>query len=138
MPSSYCFSMKGHLLRLLPGFLALLALLCVGPQFTLAQSQASNGQIEGTVVDSNNAAVQLAVITVTNLDSGTVRSTYTSETGVYRFPLLPLGKYRIDAEAKNFKRFAREGILLSGGQTATIDIQLQTGTVEQSVTVSRD
>jgi hypothetical protein len=112
--------------------------LLVPPQLVFPQSQAQNGQIEGTVVDQNNAALRLVVVTVTNIETGASRSVITSEAGVYRFPLLPLGKYRIDAEVVNFKSFARAGILLSAGQTATIDIQLQTGTVEETVTVSAD
>ena len=68
-----------------------------------AQSQALNGQIEGTVLDQSNAAVPNAVITVINIETGATRNVTTDESGVYRFPLLPLGTYRITAEAANFK-----------------------------------
>jgi len=104
----------------------------------VAQSQALNGQIEGTILDQNNAAVPSAVITVTNLDTGATRSVTSDESGVYRFPLLPLGTYRITAESASFKKFIREGIVLTTGQTATIDIGLQTGDVNEVVTVSAD
>ncbi len=70
----------------------------------LAQSQALNGQIEGTVSDQSNAAVPNAVITVTNIETGATRTVTTDESGVYRFPLLPLGTYRITAEAANFNK----------------------------------
>jgi hypothetical protein len=102
------------------------------------QSQALNGQIEGTVSDENNAAVTNAIITVTNIETGATRTVTTDESGVYRFPLLPLGTYRITAEAANFKKLVREGITLATGQTATIDIQLQTGGINEVVTVSSD
>ncbi len=103
-----------------------------------AQSQALNGQIEGTVLDQSNAAVPNAVITVTNIETGATRIVTTDESGVYRFPLLPLGTYRITAEAANFKKFIREGITLATGQIATVDIGLQTGDVKEVVTVSAD
>ncbi|MBP9664574.1 MAG: TonB-dependent receptor [Pyrinomonadaceae bacterium] len=103
-----------------------------------AQSQASNGQIEGTIIDANGASVANAVVSVTNVESGATRSVATASTGVYRLPLLPLGSYRITAEAPNFKRFVRDRVILSAGETATVDIQLQTGTLEESVTVSAD
>ncbi len=67
--------------------------------FTFAQSQALNGQIEGTVLDQNKAAVPNAVITVTNIESGVTRTVTTDESGVYRFLILPLGTYRITSEA---------------------------------------
>src|SRR6266511_2313801 len=71
----------------------------VSAKITFAQSQALNGQIEGTVLDQNKAAVPNAVITVTNIESGATRTVATDESGVYRFPLLPLGTYRISAQA---------------------------------------
>ena len=103
-----------------------------------AQSQALNGQIEGTVSDQTGATVPNAVITVTNIETGATRTVTTDESGVYRLPLLPLGSYRIMAEAVNFKKFIREGITLTTGQTATIDIRLETGEVQETVTVSLD
>ncbi len=103
-----------------------------------AQSQALNGQIEGTILDQSSAAVPNAVITVTNIETGATRNVTTDESGVYRFPLLPLGTYRITAEAANFKKFVREGISLTTGQTETIDINFQTGDINEIVTISSD
>ena len=59
---------------------------------------------------------------VTNIETGATRTVTTDESGVYRFPLLPLGTYRITAEAANFKKLVREGIILTTGQTATVDL----------------
>ncbi|CAN5274610.1 hypothetical protein BH10ACI1_BH10ACI1_16620 [soil metagenome] len=97
-----------------------------------------NGQIEGTVLDQTGAAVSNATIIVTNIETGAMRTVSTDESGVYRFPLLPLGTYRITASAANFKKLVREGITLATGQTATVDIQLQTGDVKEVVTISAD
>jgi hypothetical protein len=103
-----------------------------------AQSQALNGQIEGTALDANKAAVPNAVITAINIETGTNRVVTTNESGVYRFPLLPLGTYRLTAEAANFKKLVREGITLTTGQTATVDVHLEAGEVQEVVTVSSD
>jgi len=92
-----------------------------------AQSQASNGQIEGTVSDQNNAAVPDVIITVTNIETGMMRTATTDGSGVYRVPLLPLGTYRITAEATNFKKLVQEGVNLTTGQIATIDLNLEAG-----------
>jgi hypothetical protein len=112
--------------------------LAILESFTFAQSQASNGQIEGTVLDQNNAAVLNAVITVTNIETGATRTVNTDESGVYRFPLLPLGTYRITAEATNFKKLVREGVILTTGQIATVNLNLEAGEVREVVTVSSD
>lgn len=103
-----------------------------------SQSQALNGQIEGTVSDQIGTPVQGATITATNIETGANRSVITDESGVYRFPLLPLGSYRLTAEATNFKKLVRDGISLAAGQTATVNLNLETGEVRESVTVSSD
>lgn len=103
-----------------------------------AQSQALNGQIEGTVTDANGAAVPSVSITVSNIQTGTERQTTTDDNGFYRLPLLPLGSYRVTAESTNFKKYIREGITLTTGQIATIDVQLETGSVTEIVTVNSD
>lgn len=108
------------------------------PLLLIAQSQALNAQIEGTVLDQTDAAVANAVITATNIETGATRTVTTNISSVYRFPLLPLGTYRISAEATNFKKFVREGIILTTGQTATIDIRLEIGDISETVTVEAD
>jgi hypothetical protein len=103
-----------------------------------AQSQALNGQIEGTITDPNGAAVPNASVTVRNIETGSERQITTDENGVYRAPLLPLGTWRVTVEAANFKRFVREGITLTAGQTATVDLALEAGDVSATVTVTSD
>ena len=103
-----------------------------------AQSQALNGQIEGTVTDASGAAVPNAAITVRNIQTGTERQITSADDGTYRAPLLPLGIYRLTVEVPNFKRLVREGITLVAGQTATIDLGLEAGDVSATVTVNLD
>ncbi len=103
-----------------------------------SQSQAINGQIEGVITDSNGATVPNAMIVATNTGTGTSRSVKSDESGVYRIPLLPLGAYRVTFEASNFKKLVRDGITLSTGQVATIDVQLQAGAVSETVTIEAD
>ena len=104
----------------------------------LPQSQALNGQIEGTVSDQTGAAVPNAVVEVTNVETGFVRNITTDARGVYRIPLLPLGTYRITVESATFKKLVQEGITLATGQTATVDLYLTPGEVVEVVTVSSD
>ncbi len=103
-----------------------------------SQSQAQNGQIEGTVLDQNNASVPGAVVTVTNIETGATRAIKTAESGVFRFPLLPLGTYRITAEAAHFKKLVREGVILATGQTASIELVLEAGEIREVLTVTAD
>ncbi len=81
----------------------LLCLALVSPAF--AQSQAANGSIEGTVVDSSGGVLPGVTVTVTNTDTGAVRSLVTNESGIFRAPLLTLGTYTVTAELEGFKKF---------------------------------
>ena len=111
-------------------------LICASPVF--AQSQAANGSIEGTVRDGSGAVLPGVTVTVTNTDTGTVRSVVTNESGLYRAPLLPLGTYTLLAELSGFKKFAQAGITLAAGKTAAIDIALGVGDINEVVSVTAD
>jgi hypothetical protein len=102
--------MKEMALHLLICFIVTGIVLAASVSPAFSQSQALNGQIEGTVSDQNSAAVPNAIITATNIETGATRTVTTDESGVYRFPLLPLGTYRVTAEAANFKKLVRDGI----------------------------
>jgi hypothetical protein len=130
--------MKEMALHLLICFIVTGIVLAASVSPAFSQSQALNGQIEGTVSDQNSAAVPNAIITATNIETGATRTVTTDESGVYRFPLLPLGTYRVTAEAANFKKLVRDGITLATGQTATHDLNLQAGEINDVVTISGD
>lgn len=115
-----------------------LALLVTVTPKAFAQAAAINGQIEGTVTDQTGAAVPNAKVSINSKDTGFTRETTSDQTGFYRFPLLPLGNYRVTAEANGFKKLTRDGITLTTGQSATINLQLAPGAVSESVTVTGD
>ncbi|MCA1639113.1 MAG: TonB-dependent receptor [Acidobacteria bacterium] len=101
-------------------------------------SDNSDKKFEGIVTDAAGAAVPSATITVRNIETGSERQVTSDESGVYRAPLLPLGAYRLTVEAANFKRLVREGVTLTTGQTATVDLSLEAGDVSATVTITSD
>src|SRR3954447_17796561 len=113
---------------------ALLSLSLTAPAF--AQSQGANGAIEGVVSDSSGGVLPGVTVTITNIETGTERSVGPNEKGLYRAPLLPLGKYKVVAELQGFKKFEGTDIQLSVGQTATVNATLSVGTVSETITVS--
>src|ERR1700730_9565564 len=113
---------------------ALLSLSLTAPAF--AQSQAANGAIEGTISDSSGGVLPGVTVTITNVDTGTERTLVTNEKGLYRAPLLTLGKYRVVAELQGFKKAEQKDIQLSVGQTAVVNATLSVGAVSETITVS--
>src|SRR3954463_1135750 len=110
----------------------------IGPRVASAQAQAANGNIEGTVRDTSGAALPGVMVTVTNMETGTSRTATTNQDGGYRAPLLPLGRYRVAAELQGFKTFEQQGISLSAGQTALINVELTVGNVAETITVTSE
>jgi hypothetical protein len=118
---------------------ALVALLIAGaPARGAAQAQAANGNIEGVVRDTTGAALPGVTVTVTNMDTGAQRTALTNEDGAYRAVLLPLGRYKVTAELQGFKTFEQQGVSLSAGQTALINVELGVGSVSETVTVTSE
>jgi hypothetical protein len=116
---------------------AIAALFVLGAALpALAQSQAINGSIEGTVKDSTGAALPGATVTITNTDTGAQRVVISGSEGAYRAPLLTLGSYDVLAELQGFKKFEQKGITLSAGQTAVINVTLPVGNISETITVT--
>src|SRR6187431_3607919 len=65
-----------------------------------------------------------------------VRSAVTDENGAYRIVDLRPGTYSLTFTLPGFSTFAREGVELQSNFTATINVELSVGTLQESVTVS--
>jgi hypothetical protein len=111
--------------------------LCAAPT-ARAQSQASEGAIEGVVKDATGAVLPGVTVTLSNLDTGATRSLTSESGGAYRAVLLPLGTYKVRAELSGFKTVERTGVRLSAGQTAVVDFSLEVGGVEEVVSVTAE
>src|ERR1700732_4206936 len=85
-----------------------LAVLAVSP--ILAQSQATTGVIEGTVVDPNGGVLPGATVTLKNTATGYEEVLTTDRQGRFRGLLLPLGPYRITVALPGFGTVVREGV----------------------------
>lgn len=96
---------------------------------------AQESQLEGRVTDASQAIVSQAAITVTRTDSGLKREVLSNDQGLYAIPLLPPGQYQIDVNKVGFKPVVRTGIVLETGVTSTVDLQLEVGGVNETVTV---
>jgi Carboxypeptidase regulatory-like domain len=101
-----------------------------------ALAQVSTAAMTGNVVDSSGSAVAEATITVTNLETGTVRTATTDEGGYYQVLSLPVGRYEVKADKEGFSAAVQTGINLVVGQQAVVNLTLNVGTLTQQVTVT--
>ena len=65
-----------------------------------------------------------------------LRSAVTDENGVYRIIDLRPGTYTLTFTLPGFNTVTREGLELGSNFTATINIELSVGTLQESITVS--
>lgn len=115
---------------------ALAALFALASAISFGQASAINGQIVGTVTDSTGAAMANTRVTVTNPATGFTQSSTTEASGLYRFPVLPLGRYDVQVDAAGFSPVKQTGVELSAGATATVDISLTVKGVSTEVIVT--
>ena len=102
----------------------------------LVLGQSGRGTITGVVKDSTGAMVPGAEILITNTENGLELNTQTTESGVYRIPYVPPGKYTMTATLTGFRKAVRENIEVHVTQTVTVDFALEVGQLSDTVTVS--
>jgi len=100
-----------------------------------AIAQIGGGSIVGTVKDPSGAAVVGATVRALNLETNETRDTATNEAGYYEFPLLPAGRYRLEAKAEGFQRATTAPFTLNAGTRPRFDLALVLGAVAESVEV---
>jgi hypothetical protein len=116
--------------RVLISFLGILLL------STSLCAQSNQGRIQGTVRDQSGGTIAGATVTVTDVLKGVSRTLTTDEAGEYAAPNLDPSTYRVRVEYKGFRAFERQGLEVGVGQDAKIDITLQPGEQNQTVTVT--
>ena len=103
-----------------------------------ALAQEISGSIRGTVTDATGATVSNVRLTAIQVETGLQRSTTTNGQGAYLLVELPVGHYRLEADAKGFKKFVQAGISLDVNQSATVSVHLVVGTETQEIEVKSD
>lgn len=101
-----------------------------------AQSQANASDLQGVVRDATGSLVPSATVTARNKATNLTRDAQTNDEGLYQIINLPPGEYEVTVEAAGFSRASVPSIVLTVGQTATLDVPLAAGQVSETVTVS--
>lgn len=119
-----------------------LKLVCLAALFVLfssvIHSQEFRATITGRVTDASGAIIAGAKVDATNQATSQVASTVTDTAGIYTIPLLQPGTYTVSANANGFKNYVHANIVLNTGDRTGVDIQMEVGEVQQTVTVSAE
>ena len=97
--------------------------------------QVVGAALSGIVHDESGSPIAGVSVVVRNTETGAERKLVTDEGGRYGAPSIPVGAYEVTASKPGFSSQTRTGLNLVVGQTATVDLVLPVGQVNQVVTV---
>ncbi len=120
---------KGFLMKTIVGLLFLAS---------LAYAQGTDAALTGAVQDQSGARVPDANVTALNIDTGVATKELSNSSGVYLFPVLPPGPYRVIAEKTGFKKFVLDRLVLRTGDHVEQNLSLEVGTATETVQVEAD
>jgi hypothetical protein len=100
-----------------------------------AAAQQFTGGVRGAVRDANGV-IPGVTVTLTNEGTNISRETVTNDVGQYNFPAVAPGNYTLRAQVSGYKRYESKGLTVGTQQFLTIDVTLDVGAIEESVTVT--
>ncbi|MGH9395064.1 MAG: carboxypeptidase-like regulatory domain-containing protein, partial [Terriglobales bacterium] len=110
-------------------------LLCLAPASASAQNT-NSGTIIGQVLDAQGAAIQGAVVVLTNTANNAAQPTVTNNAGRYTFVNLEPGTYTVDIKKDGFKEAILKNQAVSVGKQLTLNVPMQVGAATQTVEVT--
>jgi trimeric autotransporter adhesin len=119
------------------GWLLLLCIFITGVA-RICDAQTNYGAVRGLVSDSQGSVLPNAEVSLANEQTKIVRKTVTNGGGEYLFTALDPGSYSIVISAAGFNKMRQNAIVVSIGNTQTVDAALRAGDVTQQVVVAGD
>jgi len=116
--------------------LVLVLLAALLPVSAFAQSQATTGVIEGTVVDAQGGLLPGVTVTIHNTATNYSQTVVTDTGGRYRGILLPLGPYEVRATLEGFAPAVVKSLDLGVGQTLTVPVKMGQATASEQIVVT--
>jgi hypothetical protein len=114
-----------------------LALLMAVPSAAVLAQQGTT-ELRGQVTDAQGSVLPGVTVLVRNQDTGMFRQTVSNADGTYFVSGIVPGQYEISAELEGFKKYERRDVRLEIGKTATVDVQLEIGTLTEVVRVTAE
>ncbi|HYM75645.1 MAG TPA: carboxypeptidase regulatory-like domain-containing protein [Candidatus Dormibacteraeota bacterium] len=113
-----------------------LLLLLVSFAANSALAQLETATISGQVVDPSGMSVAGAHVKLVDIDRDTSTSATTNGSGLYTFPAVRPGRYRIEVTSAGFKVVNVTGLIVNVQDHIEQNFRVQVGSVAESVTVT--
>ena len=99
-------------------------------------AQLQGARIVGTIFDAQHAGIPGATVTVTNVATNVARTASTDREGNYVVTPLDPGIYKVTAAVSGFQTTVREGVELTVGQVARVELTLAISSLATEVLVT--
>jgi len=104
--------------------------------FAQGGGASSTGSINGKIADSSGGVLPGVTVSATSPSMMGVQTSVSDTGGNYRFPGLAPGTYTLTFELPGFNTLKREGIVISLGFTAAVNVELAVASLQETVTVT--
>ena len=119
-------------------FLAMLLVLGIGLHAGVDAQSNTDGNISGTVRDPQGAIVPKAEVLILEERTGFSRTVTANDEGFYSAPSLSFGRYSVSTVPPGFKRTVNTGLELHVNENLVVDLTLEIGPVDETVTVPNE
>jgi len=96
----------------------------------------AQGSIFGKATDTSGGVLPGVTVTVTGPALQAPLVVVTGSSGAYQFPRVPNGTFAVTFELSGFKKAVRNGIVITSGFNAPIDMKMDVGAMSEELTVS--
>jgi hypothetical protein len=97
--------------------------------------QSDTATLSGRITDPAGLTIGDAAIELVDIDRGTTKQTSTSAVGLYVFPDLKPGHYRLEVSARGFRTVNLTGLTLNVQDNREQNIKMAVGAISESITV---
>jgi outer membrane receptor protein involved in Fe transport len=110
----------------------MLFVVCAG-----AFAQGSQGTLSGTTSDPSGAVLTGTKVTATNTETGEAFTITTNSDGLFAFPLLPVGHYKVEASHSGFSTL-NQNVQITVGSKVDLKLALPIATGNETVQVTAE
>lgn len=117
-------------------FTAVLLLGYAGAASAQGGGASSTGSISGQIVDDKGGALPGVTVTATSPAQIGTLTALTNDEGIYRFPSVPPGEYKLEFALAGFSTLVRDAIRVTLGFNSAVNVKLVVASLQETVTVS--
>jgi hypothetical protein len=101
-----------------------------------AQTGQNFGELVGKATDDQGAILPGVTVTVAGPALMGAQTATANEHGIFRFPAVPSGTYKVTFELPGFATLVREDVVVPVRQTVTLDVEMKLAKLQETVTVT--